>query len=283
MKDFKEFVQSYSQTTKNMDFSAVYPYTEWDLQPHYSDIWKDFFYQYREVDKFEFLNPSVCRSMMVMDLYDAFFLQDVKFRNDILEWYDEQLNWLYTTDRFSLVKNVPLKYSDIPWDDYTYFVQPELNSDIARFSTQCFQYCYKEFGDIYADNGYEVIGPYHTKQHTIITSVFQLMGGLKYFVIQIFQGKPSGTIDLFGHSTIGGNCDYVLLDGDGVVLEIPKLTFKWKSASDIERNINSRLLRYSSYYNMSTMQEKILQRLERVQLQRSPVSISKFLDFLEKE
>ena len=68
----EEFVKAYRNTIKNMDMNIIFPCSETEIQPLYSKKWlANTSRDYNKDDKF--INSSVVRSMLIMDLFDLYF------------------------------------------------------------------------------------------------------------------------------------------------------------------------------------------------------------------
>lgn len=208
------FLKSYSQCISNMDMTTIYPYTEHEVQPNYSSLWYDsVIMPLLNIDIFIPINPSILRSMLVMDLIDCYILK--KPKDEIFEWYCKQLTHYYDDDIFSLNKNTPKTYS-FALEDYTYF--PETKK-ATILMVKLFQLCYLKYLDIFADNGYEVIGPFYLKNKTYtITKFNNVIPNKNIIFVSFSRGIIQGTIDMFGHSTFQLKDVAVEVDGD-IILE----------------------------------------------------------------
>lgn len=218
-----------------MDLKSVQPFTEHQIQPLYSDIWLERVILQNQQTKTE--NPSLLRSMLVMDLLDA-----DKYKRDVFSRYVKVLSDLYADDIFSLKKNIPLCYID-NYYDYTYFP-----IDCRKFKTDLFKKCYYKFGDIFADNGYEVIGPFYQKGFTFVITIIRNLDNHVYKFVEFERGNIPGEIDMFGHSTF--NLKNISLEIDQEIIydieHLPNIS-EFTIKDNFERYIDSRLFRLQTY------------------------------------
>lgn len=214
---FDNFVQSYTNCITNMSLNSVSPCTETEIQPLYSEIWKDFVIErLLKNNDFEPINPSVLRSMLVMDLMDCSFLNlSQNYKKNVYDWYVNQITYHYpiNSDIFSLNTNIPSIYTKYPLSDFYYFKDDDIN--IVKLLTSLLKCCYKKFGDIFADNGYEVVGPiYENKKTYLIYSISNILDN-PIQIIYVEDSLVSGTVDMFGHSTLQfNNPSYICLYED---------------------------------------------------------------------
>lgn len=240
-----------------MDLRNISPFTEHEIQPLYSDIWyEEVICKLLEDLKFTPLNPSVLRSMLVMDLIDCHYAK--KPKEPVNNWYLERLNEIYDTDPFSLTTNLPKKYSNEDLFDFTFF---DVGKSGFELQTKLFRCCYNKFQDIFADNGYEVCGQYYQKGYTFVITRFSNLGdGKNYRFIQFDKGKISGEIDMFGHSTF--SLSKIVVEIDGEIILDPKFTLLLEDNDrDKIKHINSRLMRYPQL-DHETIKEKIIPKLQ---------------------
>ena len=68
-----ELFKSYRQVIERMNVSGVRPFSETEIQPIYSDIWCEKIIKLLldKPEKIVPLNPSIIRSMLIMDLIDC--------------------------------------------------------------------------------------------------------------------------------------------------------------------------------------------------------------------
>jgi hypothetical protein len=215
----KEFVESYKSCIQRMDFSSVKPYTETELQPLYSRKWLEYIHKLttailaeQDMSKFDgaFANYSVIRSMLVMDLFDCLFQGNTILAFQIFRAYNKLLTHYYKEDPYSLEKNIHSKVnfsSKYVFDDTVEksFYYKEILHWLQNFS-------YTKWQDIYADNTYEVVGPFKDRNYTYLVQDFHNMPLAAPFTkarvitrhekFNIYDIK----IDMFGHM------DYKLYD-----------------------------------------------------------------------
>lgn len=276
-----DFLDSYLTSMERMSYFAIQPFVECEVQPSYAKEWKkQILLKQVEIEKFNFLNPSICRSMLVMDLLDSYFLKDLELRDILLQWYNQQLNDLYDIDKFSKRVNLPKIYNNFQWNDYTFFVMKD--SIIVEILSALFQASYKKFHDIFADNSYEVTGPYYTNGYTIISNRFSNLDNHLYNILQCFKGRKFGTIDMFGHSDFSGNCEYVMLIDNEVVIDDFQKHLSYIQSLPIlyipsyEQHIKNRLFRYKNYSNLTFDIDYTFKKLRRIEY------FNQFKEFLVK-
>lgn len=243
----EEFNQSYQFCISGLNYDLIFPYTETEIQPLYSKYWYEkVITKLLDLDYIDPLNPSILRSMLVMDLIDCHYTNQDK--NPIFHWYNTQLDRFYDEDIFSNNKNIPRCYQENLLD-YTFFNNRNIGK---KFLNDLLITCYNTFQDIYADNGYEVIGPMYQKGYTFII-YYITVNNIRYKCVLYEQGRLSGKVDMFGHMTIPFSIqsgiaievDTNLLDVD----ELPKLNIGIQNHS-IKQNIQSRIdrLKYTKIY-----------------------------------
>ena len=258
----KELFDSYYNSIKRMDLNNVKPYTETELQPLYSDLWVEKILipliklDPKVLSEKNFVNVSVIRSMLIMDLMDCTTSGHDDLKPLVFEWYSKVLDKFYKTDKFSLKSNKPISsVTSIDLEDYTYFGSRDV-IDIEILNL-LFELSYKEHHDIYADNGYEVLGPYNIKSDTFIIYSFNNKIDKPIKIIQ-YGEKGNGTIDLFGHCNISFPKTYTVLEVGGEIIydekDKKRLYEQIKTNSrtivnilkitDVENNIIQRLYRY---------------------------------------
>lgn len=257
----QDFIQSYKNTITNMDLRIVKPFTETEIQPLYSHIWVDDI-KNKINDNVNFINSSIVRSIMVMDLFDLHFSNsDENTIKTIIEFYDNKLDKLYFKDKYSLnYTNIPISSTYTNYKDYSYFI--ENNNAFSRIIGLLFQYCYSKWGDIFADNSYEITGPHQIKNYKIINNKFYIEENV-YEILQYYNKDESITIDMFGHS-IANNClGTVILKNNKLILKddlqneieyIKELNLNILNKTDIENKyllLDSRIYRYKNTININ--------------------------------
>jgi hypothetical protein len=264
-----EFLESYKSCLEKMNLLSVSPFTEHEIQPLYSDIW------YNEIilkgiePKLD--NPSILRSMLVMDLLDC---PDSVSRQKIFSWYLELLYEQYSDDIFSLRKNLPKKYG-VSYYDYTFFP-----FDCRSFKAKLFKHCYTKFSDIFADNGYEVVGPFYERGYTFVITIFRNLDKHIYKFIEFQKGIVAGEIDMFGHSTFNLN-EIALEINDEIIYDIDQLPNLNNNSieNDFERYVDSRLFRLRIYPN--GLRDKILKELSSKELQPRIFNIEQIVNLVK--
>jgi hypothetical protein len=155
------------------------------------------------------LNPSISRSMYVMSLFIYKFsgTMDDSILKKIKEYYYNLIYILYQDDMFSIKKNTPLKYKDV-------------YDNILTGAGQCdqtvlfdlYQLCYENSEDIFADNIYEVCGPYSKNGVYYFINNFKF-NKTQYTVLNYSTVIRDGVLDLFGHNS------YQLIDKKSILLK----------------------------------------------------------------
>ena len=273
--------KSYFNSVSTMDNTNVKPYTETEVQPLYSSIWVNkVIKSYLDINPKsltidQFINPSVIRSMLIMDLMDCEFSRNHDLKSKVFQWYDSLLDNFYTEDKYSLYKNTPnitFKYS---LKDLSYFKTNNIIN--VHILNSLFEICYKKHHDIYADNGYEVLGPYHINNSTYVIYNFYniLHEGNKIEMTLTLDGTQPGKVDLFGHSTVWGNkAEYTIVNDGNILYEnlIDELNLDIIHKKDeiifnssILTNIYQRAIRYKKYSdtlpNPIPLQDEIYPRI----------------------
>lgn len=256
-----EFLESYRNCMSRMDLKSVHPWTEHEVQESYSRIWYDnVIVPMLKLDEFQPLNPSILRSMLVMDLIDCHFLGEDK--KPVFDWYVKQLSRYYSLDMFSRRVNRPNRSFKIALSDFTFF-------DSGRFPMQklmltLYQLCYSKFQDIFADNGYEVTGPYYTGTHTFVVTTFRNILPKEIRFVQYSKGILSGTVDMFGHSDLALTACVLEVDGD-IVVDADEINILdqtciqlFKPTDVIHGHLDSRLQRVESFADTWTLKEFLL-------------------------
>lgn len=262
-----DFLQSYESCLCKMDLKSVQPFTEQQIQPLYSDIWLE-----RVIFNklpLNLQNPSILRSMLVMDLIDS-----GKYKKDVFLRYHEILSEIYLEDMFSLKKNIPKCYID-QFEDYTYF---PLNC--RDFKSKLFKQCYQKFGDIFADNGYEVVGPFYQKGFTFVITFIRNLDDHVYKFIEFERGTHLGEIDMFGHSTF--NLKNIALEMDGeIIYDLDQIPLQPEIfiEDNFERYIDSRLFRIQEYDK--DLRGDILKRLYSAKLHDKILNIEKIINLVK--
>jgi hypothetical protein len=220
---------SYINTIKTMDLSIVKPFTETEVHPLYAKEWL------RKLDMLQFAimknevkkpslrelvncypNPSVIRSCLINTLFDCYFAKAPKHQiQNIVEMYNTLLSSVYSNDMYSFDgTNINYSKNELLKDCYAINSNP---SDNAPFLPYLLHFSYLVWGDIYADNLYEVTGPFKYKGNTFIVFDFNNIYPprwiwdipLDYYnklkrvtIVKMFDTlrKPFNVkIDLFGH------------------------------------------------------------------------------------
>lgn len=275
----KEFLDSYYSCIERMDVTAVKPFTETEIQPIYSQLWLPYIeqlcdkvYNKEPFSIAEFIpNKSLIRSMLVMDLMDCAFTKNKELANRIFETYKEAMDAaIYIEDPYSLQKNVhgtlvgAFMVKDSAIKDGYYDNNP-INKKILHW---CYNLSYGLWQDIYADNTYEITGPFHTRYNTYIIQDFRNIPGIghvrivsEYDKLNIYDIK----IDMFGH------CDYKLHEPINAVREMilhneylpsnkrvdktlleSQLCTEYKNIPEEDsktKNLNSRFFRYQNLFD----------------------------------
>jgi hypothetical protein len=226
-----------------MDLNSVKPYTETELQPIYSSLWLPYIEQL--CDKILafppgdlslrdlLINKSVIRSMLVMDLMDCAFTNNKALAEKIFKAYTYVMCGIYLRDPFSTEVNIhgiiPLDWRDTVKTGN--FGNNPINKKILHW---CYNLSYKQWQDIYADNTYEIVGPYNFQRYTYIFQDFREIKNLghvqvisRYDQINIYDIK----IDMFGH------CDYKLHEPIDAVNEMILLNGKEIGLVELESKL----------------------------------------------
>lgn len=270
--------ESYNNAITKMDLVNIKPFTETELQPLYSTEWVD-----TVIKKYinsniviKTNNPSVLRSMLVMDLMDCGFSNNNKLKPVVFGWYQRVLNQYYSTDLFSLETNTHNLVSLVDANDFIYFADKDpLNLLILN---RLFELSYKTHGDIYADNMYEVIGPFNLKSSKLIVYRFHsVFGDVKIDIYAYFDKKTTGTIDLFAHSTyqLHDASFFIVSDYNNIgeyvnckselLINIVELINNIQPVDSVGQYIKSRCIRYKNivdgldvdhFFNIIQQQEK---------------------------
>lgn len=248
----EELKNSYKNCISNM--YKVHPYHETEIQPLYADYWNTHIItpMMKLGNDFEPITPSILRSMMVMDLMDYSFLNLDK--GPVYKFYKDQLDKFYTIDKFSLAVNFHKKYQYDDLFDYTFFNTENCKDVILRLYKQC----YLKFLDIFADNGYEVIGPIYLKGYTFQIQYFRNLNNNEYKFITYEKGNIPGGVDMFAHSTLqfSINSNIVAEINGAMVLDdmryIP-IEFEKDARTDLEKYVDSRLFRVNKILDRSNI------------------------------
>jgi hypothetical protein len=211
----EEFIKSYENTITNMDIGIVRPFSETEIQPLYSNEW------IKDTIRLDInpINSSVSRSMFIMDIFDLYYSNaKAETINRFVEKYDKIFKKLYKEDEYSLnFTNIPNDSRYEFYEDYSYFINKNIKNDnLLGF---LFSYCYGKWGDMFADNSYEITGPHKIKNYKVINNKF-FVDDLKYNVLQYFDKDEDVKIDMFGHS-IANNClGKVVLKNGSVAMDL---------------------------------------------------------------
>lgn len=219
MNNFKDldslFLRSYKQTLRSMSHDSFTGINEMILFNN-NKPWIDFLINIinntKPIDIAKnnlLLNPSISRSMYVMSLFIYKFsgLDDENILKKIKEYHYNLIYILYQDDMFSIKKNTPLKYKNV-YDNI-------LTSDIQCDQTVLFdlyQLCYKNSEDIFADNIYEVCGPYSKNGVNYFINNFKF-NKTQYTIVNYSTSMRDGVLDLFGHNS------YQLIDKQSILLK----------------------------------------------------------------
>lgn len=271
------FKASYKNCISNMDLQAIYPFHETEIQPVYSKYWYDnIISKLISIDDFIPINYSVLRSMLVMDIFDCHFANKDKF--SIYQYYFKLLKKYYSADEFSIEKNIPnYDYSDLY--DFTYFKTIELNQCIEKL----YSFCYSKFTDIFADNGYEVIGPIYLKGYTFQIQLFRNLNENTYKLITYQKGYIPGTVDLFGHSTIQFTNSNSVLEINGNIIESGNdvsIIFEEDTKSSLEKYFSARLFRISKYFDINLVEQDLIHIFKDKKLYPRITDINTLISFL---
>lgn len=190
-----DFNKSYTQCVGRIDPITTFPYNESQLIGTYPDEIRAFKKNYVGLIDIIPLNPSILRSMLVMDLYG----EEMSEKKKIFKYYLDLLMKYYDDDIFSLTRNIPKIYDIKNYFDYFYF--SEYNQYIIQILNMCFKFSYDSRFDIFADNVYEVVGPFYYKNKLSVLYRFNYI--LEHPIeILYFGDTVFGCIDMFGHSDI---------------------------------------------------------------------------------
>ena len=271
--------KSYKQCISNM--YNVQPFHETEIQSLYADYWNVHIINpiLKLGNDFEPITPSILRSMMVMDLIDYSFLNLNKA--PIYKFYNDQLDRFYDNDKFSFTTNVHKKYKYDDLFDYTFFNTENCKNIILKLYNQC----YFKFLDIFADNGYEVIGPIYIKGYTFQIQYFRNLNGDEYKFITYEKGNLSGTVDMFAHSTIpfSSNSNTVAEINGGLVLDdmnyIP-IEFEKDDRTNLEKYIDSRLFRVKKYVDINLVRSQFFNIIKGKELNSRITDIQQLINLL---
>ena len=257
-----------------MSFESVKPFTESEIQPNYSTVWLDAIEKLcdgiiktngivNDVNACESLiNKSVIRSMLVMDLLDCAFTENKELAHKIFKAYSIIIDQCYSLDKYSFKKNIH-RVTDKSFMSNTYSSGIQ-NRHIAHW---CFNLAYIKWQDIYADNTYEITGPFQDRNYTYIHQQFHLLDVgeveiiTRYDKLNIYNIE----IDMFGHlvyqlhepGNLGQEC--ILLNGEQTNIEELEKSLsseyeKLKQESDYEtmryKNLLSRFRRYIGLFKI---------------------------------
>lgn len=260
---------------------TVYPFHETEIQPLISSLW------YNNIsvpmmsmgNTFNPITPSVLRSMMVMDLMDCSFLNIDK--SSTYKFYFAQLKKFYIQDPASQQSNIHNGLNLAELFDYTYFNTP----GCELVMTQLYNQCYDKFLDIFADNGYEVLGPIYYKGYTFIIQYFRNLDKNVYKFVTYEQGKCPGSVDMFGHSTVQfSKNSKVVFEINGEIIYNPmdqyELTFDNDNRSNIEKYIDSRLLRVEKYIDRNLVYNELIHIIKNNELKPRITELNELLKLI---
>lgn len=261
----QELYISYKNAISKMDINNIKPYTETEIQPLYSQYWvNNIILQYLNINPntnniSNFINPSVIRSMLIMDLMDCEFSKNYNIKIDVFNWYINIIKNIYGDDIFSLHSNRPNTVNIENINNFIYFA--DTNSINILILNKLFEISYKKNQDIYADNTYEVLGDYTLRKINTKCILYKFYNILQYDTISIyvyFNTAIDGEIDLFGHSTHHiENAKYTIVIND-VDLES---YYEYANKQKLYNNISNYLTSYNT--NTTTLYDNIYNRLYR--------------------
>ena len=275
----KELKDSYRTCISNM--YNVQPYHETEIQPLYADIWNTNVIgpMLKLGNDFEPITPSILRSMMVMDLMDYSFLK--KDKQPVYDFYTNQLKKYYSVDEFSLLMNFHNKYNYDDLFDYTFFNTEGCGMVIQKLYKQC----YLKFLDIFADNGYEIIGPIHFKGYTFQIQYFRNLNGKEYKFVTWEKGNIPGVVDLFGHTTLQFSINSnVVAEIDGVLVldDVNYITIEFEKddRTNLEKYIDSRLFRVKKYVDINLVRSQFFNIIKDKELNTRITNIEQLINLL---
>lgn len=144
-------------------------------------------------------NVSKLRPMLVMDLVDCMLSDNQHDAALVFNRYHGLLGNLYKEDRYSLSKNVPIKtdISRADISDSMYFPSENAQGTL----NQLLLHSYATNGDVFADETYEVLGPYHFGSFVTYVRRFHVENiSQSGYVDFIIGGNGTVDIDMFGHA-----------------------------------------------------------------------------------
>lgn len=264
---FNELTRSYKNCVTRLNIDVVSPYNEFEFLKPLANYWQtNVTSKILELDpktfnKDTFNNPSVLRSMLIMDLFDCSF-SNVISKQSVFEWYVELIKQFYLDDIFSIEKNTHTLVDINKIKNALYFETRD--ESLLELMNKCFEYSYAKNGDIFADNTYEVLGPFYINNKTAYINQFHINNKTYSFVFWCF-GQIAGQIDMFGH------CDLTLIKPHIVLFENDDLhvtnsvniDFDCDTCKDEYGMLNSRLQRYTQFCELDLQKihsdcEKIL-------------------------
>ena len=191
-----EFIEAYTRAVNRVS-GMPKPMSEFELMPLFKP-------NYSFIPRFE-KNVSRMRPVMVMDLVHAAVNNQGTHARNLFREYDEELQYLYPKDRFSNGTNLPnvtpgitkQEIKDAKW----FATSSDQRANAITRLNEYLVYSYKTNGDIFADETYEVLGPYQPELGiSYLVRRFHVpwvVGGTVDFII---GGRGTVDIDMFGHT-----------------------------------------------------------------------------------
>ena len=230
MKMMNDLIKSYKNTISTMDLRTVKPFTETEIQPIYAERWIKTMVQTidsckaKKLSKKEILecfpNVSMVRSMLIMDIYALYYSKaDKETIRKVVNFYIELLDIGYDEDKFSLKVNKPIHMKQRIKDNASYYISNTLPKEqFTELGVYCFYLAFELVQDIFADNCYEVMGPFYEQDKIFIVKEFHNIPSDEFTnirIIEVHNKEEEGTIDLFAHSTFERKDCEIFLEVDG--------------------------------------------------------------------
>ena len=238
---------SYVNCSGRLHTENIKPFNEQEILPLFADFWVDNIIlnllELRNINREDIINISVLRSMLIMDLVTCDYSKKTYLKEKVFNFYSNLLDKFYKTDKFSLERNI---HSDINFNDIKDVLFYEnKNYDLIELMNKCFIYSYERNGDIFADNTYEILGPFYINKNTIYVNRF-FIKGKQYDFFQWSKSYCLGKIDMFGHNDISlKEPNIILLYNGDFYFENFEINFEIKQQNkNLILLTNSRIERY---------------------------------------
>lgn len=194
-----EFIAGYRRATSRVS-GMPKPMSEFELMPLF-ELPPEF-----EPPTVRVTNTSVLRPTMVMDLVHCLVNNDRKRAATVFEYYNSLLRSCYERDVYSDGTNLPvltpgITVKDVKDSQWFKLCGQRVTDATARLN-EYLLHSYSANGDIFADETYEVLGPFSIDVNKVAIvrrfHVGWVAGGTIDFII---GGQGRADIDMFGHTS----------------------------------------------------------------------------------